>query len=111
MDTLDIILLGALCCLIGTGFLFRQKRIVRLVVVFILFCISFGSVMSLSTFGPRLAVSQHEQQDGQSSKDFVEGVSSTAKIGSHYYPYVLLSTIGLALMAVLSQKKGRDDAS
>jgi hypothetical protein len=110
MDTLDIILLGLLCCIIGAGFLFRQQRIIRLVVVFILFCISFGSVMSLSTFGPRLAVSQHERQGGQSSKDFAEGVSSATKIAALYHPYILLSTVGLALMAVLSQMKGRDDA-
>ena len=64
MDTFGIILLGVLCCIIAAGFLFRQQRVVRLVVVFILFCISFGSVMSLSTFGPRLAVSQHERQGG-----------------------------------------------
>lgn len=109
MDTFDIILLGVLCCFICAGFLFRQLRIVQLFVVFILFCISFGSVMSLSTFGPRMAVSQYERQGGQASKDFLEGVSSAAKIAGHYYPYVLLSTAGLALMALLSRKKGRDD--
>ncbi|MBI3417149.1 MAG: hypothetical protein HY043_17805 [Verrucomicrobia bacterium] len=110
MDTIDIILLGGLCCVISAGCLFRKQRIVRLLVVFILFCISFGSVMSLSTFGPRLAIGQHDRQSGQSSKEFVEGVSLATKIAGLYYPYVLLSTVGLALMAVLSQKKGRDDA-
>ena len=110
MDTLDIILLGVLCCLIGVGFLFRQRKVVRLLVVFILFCISFGSVMSLASFGPRLSISQHERQGGQSSKDFVEGVSFATKIAGLHYPYILLSTVGLALMAVLGQKKGRDDS-
>ena len=110
MNTLDIILLGLICCLIDAGVLFRQKKIVRLVVVFILFCISFGSVMSLSTFGPRLTVSQHERHGGQSSKEFAEGVLSATKIAGLYYPYVLVSTVGLALMAVLNRRKGRENA-
>jgi hypothetical protein len=109
MDTFDIVFLGILCCLIGAGYLFRQHRAVRLVVVFILFCISFGSVMSLATIAPRSAISQHEREGGQASKDFVEGVSSATKLSGLYYPYVALSTVGLALMAMLSQKKGRKD--
>jgi hypothetical protein len=66
--------------------------------------------MSLSTFGPRLAVRQHEREAGASSKDFVEGVASVSKIDGLYFPYVLLSTVGLALLAVVGQKRGRDDA-
>lgn len=109
MDTLDSILLGVLCSLIGAGFLFRQRQAVRFIVVFLLFCISFGSVMSLAAFGPRLATSQHEWQIGQSSKDFREGASSATKIAALYYPYVLLSIFGLALMALTGRKKGRDN--
>jgi hypothetical protein len=110
MDTLDIILLGVLSCLIGAGFLFRQRRIVRLVVVFILFCVSFGSIFSLATFGPRLAISQHERQGGHPSEEFVRGVSSATKTAGLFYPYVLLSTVGLALIAVSNQKRGREGA-
>ena len=109
MDTFDIILLGGLCGLIGAGAWFRNRRIVRLVVVFILFCISFSSVILLTTFGPRSAVSQREQQGGTPSMDFAEGVSSATRISRLYYPYIMLSTVGLTALAVLSPKKGRDD--
>jgi hypothetical protein len=105
MNTLDIVLLGGLCCLIAVGFLFRQHRAVRLLVIAILFCISFGSIMTLSTFGGRLAVAQHERTDGQASKEFVEGVVSVVKIDGMYFPYVLLSTVGLGLLAITSQKR------
>ena len=110
MDTLDIVFLGILCCIIGAGYLFRQHKAARVFVVAILFCVSFGSVLSIATFGPRSAIKQHEREVGLSSKEFVEGVSSASKVAGLCYPYVALSIIGLALMAMLGEPKGRKNA-
>ncbi len=109
MDTIDIILLGGLCSLIGAGYLFRHLIAVRLSVVTILVCIGFGSFICLSMFSPRLIVNRYERLEGKPTKDIEEGVRFAMKVAGVYAPYALLSMAGLALMAVLNPRKTRSD--
>jgi hypothetical protein len=111
MDTFDFIGLGLLCGMIGVGWLCRHRRVIRLAVVIILLGISGGAVITLATFGPRSAISQHEQAGQPVSKDFIEGAASATRFASSFYPYVLLATVGLALMAVSCREKCRNDGN
>ena len=109
MHALDITLFVFLCCVIGCGVLFRERRWVRILSALILLLTTCVSVFSLSAFSPRLAFSLHEREGGRWSEDFRDGVLLSARVSRPYYPYIMISAVGLALVAVISQRRKNDD--
>jgi hypothetical protein len=109
MDIFDITLLASLCCLIGVAVLFRHRKPVRIVVVVLLLLTTCFSILALDGFSPRLAVSLHEREGGKWSEDFRDGVLSATRVSRPYYPYILVSSMGLALIAIIGPKRKLDD--
>jgi len=110
MDALDLVLIVVLCCVIACSILFRERRWVRIASALILLLTTCFSVFSLSAFSPRLAVSLHEREGGRWSEDFRDGVLASAKVSRPYYPYIMISAFGLALVAVISERRRNDDS-
>lgn len=110
LDSFDLGLLGALCCVIGVGYLFREKRTVCFVVVGILFCVGFGSGILLSMGPPRSLFDTVRRHTGTPREEFYQGVREGGRLSQLVAPYVILSTAGLALMGVIGYKRGRNIA-
>ncbi len=111
METIDVICLSALCVVICAGFLFRDRRIIHLSAVLILFVIGFGSVATLSAIGPRLAVKTHERQNGNVSTEAIEGIKTANLVSRPWYPYILFSIFGLTILAALRPGKNKIESS
>lgn len=109
MDAFDFAALGGICCLIAAGFLFRHLRFVRLSVVFILFCVGFGSALDLSLGLPRSLFNQGPPHTTEPSEEFFEGLRVGGRFGQVHAPYLMLSTVGLTLLAVVSEKRKRSN--
>lgn len=110
MHALDITLIVFLCGVIACSIRFRERRWVRIASAFILLLTTCFSVFTLSAFSPRLAVSLHECEGGRWSEDFRDGVLSSARVSRPYYPYIMISAFGLALIAVISERRRNDDS-
>jgi hypothetical protein len=108
LGNLDILLLGALTCLIGVAVLSKQRKAIQIGVALILLFTAGFSVLTLDAFAPRLAVSQHERTGGKWSEDFRDGVVAVTRVSRPYHPYIVISSIGLAVIAILGQKRKRD---
>lgn len=105
MDTVDLAFLGLICCVIAVGFLFRERRIVRLAVVIILACIGCGSASLLSMGPPRSLFDPDRLHTGEPREEFHQGVREAAKHSQLLAPYVMISTVGLALMGIVGQRR------
>jgi hypothetical protein len=107
MNSFDLGFLGLLCCLIGAGFLFRNRTPVRFAVVGILFCVCFGSAMLLSMGPPRSLFDTARPHAGEPREEFYQGVREGSEHSQLLAPYLMLSSVGLALMAAVGQGRGR----
>jgi len=79
--------------------------LLRLAVVLFLIGVSSFALLSLVTFVPRWAASYHERQGRIWSEDFRDGVEATMTVAAPHYPYLLLSSLGLGVLALMGQKK------
>ena len=109
MDILDIVFLALLCCLIVFAIRLRHRRAIRLVAAAGLALTTCFCIFSLDAFCPRLAVSLREHDTGRLSDDFREGVLAVTRVSRPCYPYILISSIGLALLAGLGGGRKKDD--
>lgn len=105
MNNIYFLLLSLLCCIIIAAVIWRQRKFIRIVVVFILFLTSLFSVFSLFSFVPRLATSYHERQGKAWSEKFRDGVSAAKAVSEPHYPFLLISSCGLTIIALVKTKK------
>src|SRR5687768_5735639 len=106
MAEIDIILLACLCCTIAVAVALRRRRFVQVVSILIFLGAIWVSIFEMYTFGPRLAVSKHKDAGGKWSQDFRDGVRAAKQINEPYYPYILISSFGLAAICLLAHKGG-----
>jgi hypothetical protein len=106
MAEIDILLLAGLCCAIAVAVVLRRRRFVQVVSILIFLGAIWVSIFEMYTFGPRLAVSKHKDAGGKWSQDFRDGVRAARQINEPYYPYILISSFGLAAIFLFSYKAG-----
>lgn len=107
MDTADFAFLGLICCVVAIGLLFRERRIVRLAVVIFLACVGCGSALLLSMGPPRSLFDPDRPHTGEPREEFHQGVREATKHSQLLAPYVMISTVGLVLMAIVGQRRVR----
>jgi len=106
MTEIDIILLACLCCTIAAAVALRRRRFVQVASILIFLGALWVSIFEMYTFGPRLAVSKHKSAGGKWSQDFRDGVRAAKQINEPYYPYILISSVGLAAICLVAHIGG-----
>jgi hypothetical protein len=107
MGVIDYILLAFLCGVIAVAVAWRRSTTTRVVAVLVLVGVSWFAVLSLSIFAPRWAVSLHEYQGKTWSPENRDGMEAAFSVAGPHYPYLLLSSLGLGVIALLSPRKTR----
>jgi hypothetical protein len=101
MSGFDYILLSLLVILIALAVIQRDRVWLRIITVLIFVGTVFLCILSLSAFVPRYASSTTNW-----SEAFSDGISRTMDCARPYFPYILISSTGLAPLAILEPKKG-----
>ena len=109
MGIIDFILLPFVCCVIVAALIWRRHALARVIAILILFAVSSFAIVSLAAFAPRWAASLHERQGKKWSEDFRDGVDAATAVASPHYPYLLVSSLGLSIIALLRQKRPNHD--
>jgi hypothetical protein len=104
MGTIDAILLPLLCGVIVLALVSRRSKVFRVIAVLILVGATWVAVVDLFMFAPRLATSIRERQGKPWSEDYRDGVVTARDIALPYYPYVLVSSLGLGILALLRRR-------
>jgi amino acid permease len=105
MSLTDYALLFGVLCVVAIAVRFRQRSLVRLTAVLFLIGVSSFALLSLVTFVPRWAASYHERQGRTWSEDFRDGVSAAMTVSAPHFPYLLLSSLGLGVIALMGPKR------
>lgn len=106
---LDIVLITFLCCLILATLVCRRNGILRIATIFVLLAANWVGVLCLFAFGPRWAGSIHVHEGKAWSSDVFDGIMAFSNVAKAHYPYFLLGSLGLALIALMGQKQRRID--
>jgi hypothetical protein len=97
---LDYVLLSLLVILVALAVIRRDRVWFRIITVLIFVGTVFLCILSLSAFVPRYASTTTNW-----SEAFRDGISRTMDCARPYFPYILISSTGLALLAILGPKK------
>ena len=107
MQSVDALLLGFLCLAIAVSVFFRRHRAVRGLALLLFVGMIWGALFELYAFAPRLAMSQHQRSGKQWSAEVSEGAAVVTEVSRPWYPYIFVSSVGLAVLALLPMKAVR----
>lgn len=101
MNYLDVLLMTGLISAVALSLFFRSNRFLRVLVILSLFGTTLLCVFSMWAFAPRMAASMYKSSNGkQWSSEFRDGAYTMSEVQSPYYPYILIGSFGLALLAL-----------